>query len=139
MTQIFLLNAKGCSGRAIKLRELSASEVDQCSINASKTISESSTNAEYVVAKHRSLNYLALVGVTTKGKLKTLEEVLALPASDWAPLTQLVLESGGPLSFASLFNAKDDAVISGIVQRMHLVSAEDIEAIMGKALDVSEG
>ena len=138
MTQIFLLNAKGCSGRAVKIRELSASEVDQCAINASKAINGEATNAEYVIEKHRAMNHMALVGVTTRTSMKTLDEVLAVPESEWTPLTQLVLESGGPLSFGALFNAKDDAVISGIIQRLHLVSAEDIDAIMGKALEVSE-
>ena len=138
MTDIYLLNGRGCSGRAVKIRELSAEEVDKCAINASKIMGDGATNAEYGITKHREMNFAAVVGVTTIGNFKTLDEVLAAGPSAWAKLSPLILEQSGPLSYASLFRAKDDAVISGIVQRLHFVSGEDIEAIMGKALSVSE-
>lgn len=138
MEQIFLLNIKGCSGRAVKIREMSAEEVDQCQINASKLGGPDATNAEFGVARHREMNFSAVVGVTTAGGYKTLDEVLAAGESAWTKVNHLMLEQG-PFCYSTLFKAKDDMLISNIVQKIHTVTAAEIEAIMGKALTVSEG
>ena len=121
-TNIYLLNAPGCSGRAVKIRELSSDEVDKCAVMASKTLTSDATNMEFSLAKHGQMNRRAVVGVTEAGGFKAISDV-PLDQICWHVLTQQELELPGKYAYTSLFNAKDDAVISGITQRLHTISA----------------
>ena len=133
MIQVFHLSAPGCSKRAVKIRELTSSEVDQCRIDSAKMLGADSTNAEYGIGQQREMNHRAIVAVS-KTPLTSQNEVVS---TEWTPLTPLLLAEGA-CSYDKIFTAKDDSILSAIIKKMHVASMDDIDSIVGKALTVSE-
>lgn len=133
MIQVFFLGAPGCSKRAVKIRELSAQEMDQCRIDSAKMVGSDATNAEYGIGQQREMNHRAIVSVS-KSTLASQNEAVS---TEWTPLTPALLAEGS-LAYDKLFTAKDDSILSAIVKKMHIASMEEIDSIVGKALMVSE-
>lgn len=133
MIQLFFLGAPGCSKRAVKIRELTSQEVDQCRIDSAKMVGVDATNAEYGIGQQREMNHRAIVAVS-KTPIASRD---AAVSTEWTPLTPALLAEGA-LAYDKLFTAKDDHILSMIIKKMHVASQDEIEDIVGKALTVSE-
>lgn len=134
----FLLNAKGCSGRGVRLRDIDPDMRDRISVDTAKLVGKDATVAEYGVAEARQL-VVASISAVTKGAVKDADALVALPESEWIPLDPQKLDAD-PTSathYRNLFSAKEDSVISGIVRRVNTATADEVEAIMGKAIPLS--
>ena len=139
MIQVFHLSAKHCSGRGVKIRLLTPVQKDQAAIAAAKIAGKDAVNIEYNVLHSQEMAERSLVAVTKKTGFKSMDEVLALAESEWVELTSAKLcTPGGEASYSVLFNAKDDDIICRLVAQLHQATKDEVDAIAGKALTVSE-
>lgn len=128
------LSGKRCSGRGVRFRELSASEVEENAENAAKVALDPTAkiNANAAMdlkkAEWRMGSKRMVVAVTKKEGLKDLS------GAEWMPLTQAELDA----DWAKYFNAKDSAMLQALYREYHEISDEEIEAVVGKAVVVSE-
>ncbi len=134
----FLLSGKNSSGRGVRMRILGPNETDEASIAAARIVGKDAINIEYGVAQVREMAERCLVAVTKPYGIKSDDELRSLPESAWEKLTPERLNMPGDWQYTHLFTAKDDGVICGIIKRMHTPTSEEIDAILGKALMVSE-
>lgn len=123
----------GFSGRGVRMRMLDPDEKDLAAECAARDAGEDGTNIKYNQLRARESVHRALVEVTTTG------EITDLATASWKKVTQLDLESGGPMSASSLFTAKDLDFLVRWFRDNHDATAADYEAIMGEALEVAEG
>lgn len=123
------LSAKGCSGRGVRFRLLAPTEVDTATIDAAKQLGPEGTLAELRILEGREALKRMIVAYTEPGL--SAEAVLS---ATWIKALPEVLET----DYGRIFPAKDDKVLYGIYKRFHEVSADDIDQIVGKALDVAE-
>ena len=138
MMQVLLLNAKQCSGRGVKIKTLAPEERDRVSVVAAQLIGKDATNLEYSVAQTQELVKRCLVAVTKSAGFTTMDQLLE-GGTEWVKVQQADLENQlGPLTFAKLFTAKDDDILTRIVTSLHVASKDEVDAIAGKALMVSE-
>lgn len=126
----------GCSGRAVRLRELSPTEKDKIAETAAKSVGKEGSMIEYRNEEIRQGLFKMLVGVTKTKGLTKVDDVLALKPEDWFTPTLEQLNMG---SYDDLFTPKDDMILSSIYRRQNEISREEIEDIVGKAMPVSEG
>ena len=139
MSYLFHLSGYASSGRGVKVRQLNPTEVDAAGVEAARSVGKDCLNVEYNQAKAKELVERMLVAVTKATGLKSMDEVKALPASEWVPLTQAKLnDPEGEYRFNKIFTARDDGLLCGITSRLHIARVDEVEAIMGKALMVSE-
>lgn len=134
-----VLSAKGCTGRGVRFRELTAPEVDGLAVEAIKAINnKDATVAEFRVAETREGIVRMLCAVTKKGGL-TKATIRELRPTDWQQLTQAdLMNPNGDLAYEKLFsNSKDHAVLGAIFAQYHKVSQSELDAIVGEVLTVS--
>lgn len=133
-----VLSAKGCSGRGVRFRELTAPEVDGLAVEAIKAIGSDATVAQFRIAETREGIVRMLTSVTRKGGL-TRATVRELRPADWQPLTEAdLMNPNGELAYEKLFrNSKDHAVLGALFAQYHKVSQSELDAIVGEALPVS--
>lgn len=139
---IFKAHLKKTSGRAIKYKELSVEESRRADDEAVRRLDVSRPQGEDLAKLQRLIweerIFSMLVGVSKKSGL-TEKQFLELGEGDWTELNPAVLAKDGPLNFETLFpSIKEQATIRGIYQRLHEVSTEDLDEIMGKAVPVAE-
>ncbi len=121
------LTGKGFSGRAVRVRELTTSEVE-----------ENLTQAAKFVSSDASL--LELKKVEWRNGVKRFVESVTEPTTDpmtakWKKVSCMDLEDLG-----KYFKAKDQLALEAIYREFHEVVPSELEAITGKALPVaSEG
>lgn len=138
--QIHLIGAKGklvgYSGRGVRMRDLDAAEKDLASRIAAKAAGPDATNGEFMSRRTSECLCRSIVAVTKEGKLSA-EGVMA---ATWMSTTQEALEdTGGPLSFAKLFTAKDRDAMAHFFRLHHDAEEADVEAIMGKEIELTDG
>jgi hypothetical protein len=139
MMQVLLLNAKQCSGRGVKFKTLTPAERDRVSVVAAQCIGKDATNLEYSVKQTQELVQRCIVAVTAKDGYTDMDQMLD-EGTEWTNVQQADLcNQLGPLFFAKLFTAKDDDILSRIITSLHVASKDEVDAIVGKALTVSEG
>lgn len=135
MAQIYqaLLDANGCTGRGVRFKHLTPSERDTMSRKAATLAGKEATIYDLRMLEFREGVKAMLHSVTRETSL-TFEQA---QAGAWQKLDAHSLEMPGELNYDTLFNAKDDAVLTALYRRAHEVSVAEIEAIAGKALPVS--
>jgi len=155
-----------CSGRAVRFKQLPPSERDKVASRAAKDIEENATNIDFRLTELREGVKAMLVAVTKEPVIATAPlpandphgprdprgggsakaRPPAPPAQDtdplasealWEPLDVGKLTMPGPFSYDALFTPKDDDLLSKIYQRYHEVKPDEVDAIVGKALEVS--
>jgi len=143
----------GMSGRGVKLRRLKPSEMMALSTSAAKQIDPSlgpqERHAALITHKYREGALRCLVAVTDSsaalstpcepGKARTELDMEAVRAAKWHTLTPKDLEMpGSPWHYDEIFTAKDLEVLDGFYIEHHEAPVGLVQAIMGKALTVSE-
>jgi len=123
------LKGKFHSGRAVRIKEMTAGEVEKNSRD-SALVAGSGSILSVKQAEWRSGAKAFIVEYTKE----PVEDVTAVGA-EWV--------KASPLSFLEkfdkLFTAKDIAVLEQLFRDMHEVSEDAVNDILGKALTVSEG
>jgi len=122
------------SGRGVKFRRLKPSEVDDVSLKAAKTVDKDASGLEFRYATLREGVRAMLTATTKKSSFKKPEELLA-EGVEWEPLDLAKLLDGYDDYFG---NPKDDAILAEIYKTEHEVTKQEVEAILGKVLPVSE-
>lgn len=123
------LSAKGCSGRGVRVRLLGPTEVDQATIDAAKQMGPEGVVAELRVLEASEFIKRMLVAYTEPNL--SAEELLT---ANWIQADPSLIET----EYGRIFNAKDDRVLYGLYRHYHQISAEEIDQIVGKAIDVAE-
>jgi len=121
------LKGTGLSGRVVRYKTLSAGEVDQLTLDAAKSIGEAGTFLELRKAEWREGTRRMLVGVSEP--VDTMEGVKVRKVQP--------VDLDGD-NYDDLFTPRDHSVLVGLYRALHEVTQEEITAIMGKALPVSE-
>jgi hypothetical protein len=128
----FHLKGNGFSGRGVRLRELDQPELDAAFRSAAKLAGTEGTMADVRVLEQHECVTRMIVEVTEK-PVAELDE-----STKWRKVTQQELDDeGGPFSFGKLFKAKDTAFLRRLHRDWHNLSEAEIEAIAGKAQEVS--
>lgn len=121
------LNAPNCSGRGVRIRILTPTEVDATSIDAAKQLPEGGSLLELRVLEYRERLKRMIVSYTEPNL--TPEQIVS---ATWIKADPEVLE----LDWNKLFGPRDDKFLVAIYRRFHEVSDDELEQIVGKALDV---
>jgi hypothetical protein len=127
----YLLNAKGCSGRGVRVRTLDGPQRAQIKTESAKDLGPDATNAEWY-ARESVLGIIATVTqVTKKAGMKKPEELLS---AEWEKISAEDLEK----KLGELFCAKDLAALEKIFRALHDVTDKEVDDILGEGLDVIE-
>ncbi len=126
--------AKNCCGRGVRYRQLDPFEHDQVLTDAAKVVGPEATMIELRKQELSMGTRRMICAVTKSGGYAKPDDVLALPETEWKKMSQKDLDE----DFTKLFNAKDYNVLRRIYMELHEVSDDDVLAISGKALTVSE-
>ncbi len=153
-----------CSGRGVRFRQLSPSDRDTVAGRAARQIDEDATKIDFRLAELREGVKAMLVAVTKNPVIATAPataidtegprdphggagaKARARPAAEpdplanenlWEPLNVERLSMPGPLSYDALFTPKDDDLLCKLYERYHEVTPKEVDAIVGKALEVS--
>lgn len=123
------LKGKGFSGRAVRLKELSPSEVEANLTSTAKTLSGDASIIELKKSEWRNGVKLMIVSFTEPCEDPFAEGV------KWRKATGGMLEDLG-----EYFKAKDVLALEAVYREFHEVIPSELEAITGKALPFqSEG
>jgi hypothetical protein len=133
--QIFL-NAPNCSGRGVRLRALTPTQVDALLERAATLVGKDATVLDVKLAEWREGVKEMLVAVTKAGAL-TDPNALQDPATAWEPLDTRKIETVDGWGMDALFTARDMNFLIEVYKRFHEVTKDEIEAIVGKAVKVS--
>jgi|ERR1041385_4699221 hypothetical protein len=126
-----LLQYRLPSGRGVRVVELTATEKDAVTLDAAKQVGKDASVADFRVTEiHYGVS--RMIKQVSDKKYDTMEALLA-PDVKWKDTDPGDLED----NYDKYFTAKDDAVLSAIYRKLHEVSADEIEAIAGKALPIS--
>ncbi len=123
------LKGKGHNGRAVQLEPLDPDDAENCLTMAAKLAGTEATPIEIKKTEWRTGSKLFIKKYT-----EPTENPLA-PDTKW--LTPKVGQFDHDM--AKYFSAKDCQVLEAIYREYHEVTQAELEAIMGKALPVSEG
>lgn len=128
------------SGRGVRLRLLDPAEKDRAWLFAAKEVGEGATEADLNLARKREVLCRSIVAVTEKTHLAS--EALMAGETRWIAVTQQALEGRDPTdkehAFAQLFSAKDADVIANVWRRYHDATVDDVEAIVGGAVELAD-
>lgn len=120
------------SGRGVRVVELTPTEKDSFTRNAARMVDKGATVADFKLSELRE-GVMGMIKQVTLGKYKNQEELVATQPKEWKDVDGLDLAQ----YYDTYFTAKDDHVLTIFYRRLHEVSAEEIEMIVGKAQTVS--
>lgn len=127
------LKGSGFSGRGVRLRQLEPQEIDAVFRSAAKTAGTEATLADIRILEQHECVLRMIVEVTEKAGLDVLG-----PDTKWRKCTVAELDDeDGTHRFGKLFTAKDTALLRRFYRDWHQLSENEIEAIAGKAQEVS--
>lgn len=128
------------SGLGVRVRRFRPSEKDKNFRNAAIEAGEEATLYDLRSCELRSAVRNTLVQITEVGTYATMadlveadQKALAEKKSIWRDVKATALED----EWDDLFDSRDDAMLIAIYKAAHEVSADDVRAIVGKALPVS--
>jgi hypothetical protein len=119
------LNGKNMSGRGVRYRMLSDREVDRNEAEAARGAREGSVNGEIWSATKRLGLEQMVVAMTEPGQKD-------LGGAVWRKTTPQELSEG----WSGFFNAKDTAVLVEAYESKHEASKAELDAVMGKEVEV---
>jgi len=121
------LTAPGCSRKGIRVRALSATDMDAALEAAAKLLSPDATPVQIARTENRM------------GAEAMLVEVSKAPSDSAEALLTAAWEPFDPNARRPQLNAKDWNVLMSIYVRTYSVSRSELDDIMGKALPVAAG
>jgi hypothetical protein len=133
------MHGEGLCGRAIRVRELSAAEIEENGVAAAGMVNADDKTMKLMQIEIREGVKLMLVAVSKKAGLKP-EEVAKLRAADWEQLSLLKLnmDDSSQYFYDNLFpRSKDHALLCRLFRRMHSPKESDIDAIVEKGCPVA--
>lgn len=131
--KLFLLKGKHCPCRGIKVRELTYAQRMKIFETAAAEASEDTPMAMIRVKERLAGVCSFLVGVTEKAGFKTSEGLKAADVK-WRPLTVEDLTE----NLEKHFSSKEVSLLVSLYADMHETSKEELDAILGEGLDVTE-
>ncbi len=134
MKQI-VLNAQQCSGRGVRLKVLGLGARAAITEAAAKELGPEGTMMQLRQREAVDGVCAMVVGVTEKTGFKTKADLVAAgDAAGWKKVTfaELVDDS------AKYFGAKDMAALANVFRKLHDVTEQEVDDILGEALDVTE-
>jgi hypothetical protein len=132
--EAFHIAGKRLRGRAIKVRELTATEIealDRQSAGIAKSDPDPMT--AYQTIRVRDGIRQMIVAITEPLPVGT---DLASPDIAWIPTTQADFETKADMAISKLFGARDVVVLGRIFSDLHDVSYAEVSSIMGKAVSL---
>ena len=130
------LIAKGCSGRAVTIQDLTPREKDQALIVGAKEAGSSAGQVELSVAVSREQTKMMLLEVSETTSFQ--DNFRVDPATKWHKLTRQELDGEGPFGYDQLFTAKDDGFLSTIARMSNEPTPREVELIAGGAIPLAE-
>ncbi len=130
------LIAKGCSGRAVTLRDLTPKEKDSALLAAATSVGAQATNVELSMAAGLEQIKLMIVEVSETTSFK--DDFRVDPKTKWHKVTRQELDGDGPYGYNSLFTAKDDGFLSALSRQSNEPTPKEIEAIANGAIPLAE-
>lgn len=127
-----LLSAKSCSGRGVRLRTLSISEVAKIQENAAIAIGKDGTMMQLRVQVAKDNVAAMVVGVTEGAGYKAPKELVGVP---WKKLTLLDFEDG---AVAKYFTTPDMSSLLTMFRKLHETSEAEVDDMLGEAQLVTE-
>lgn len=121
------LNKKGCSGRGVRYRPLSISQMDKNELAAAKDLDEGFTQTEYSAKVLQFGLQDMIVSVTDPG-LKTLD------GATWHKLDTQTLA----VTWETYFTTRDTSILRRIYNTEHGCSQVEVEEIMSGKVQVLE-
>ena len=131
-----LLNKKNCSGRGVRIRVVGPYACEQAERTAAKLASKDATAREMAGLRAVELLKVTVLAVTQTSGMKTREQMLELPASDWQTYSLVDFEKG---KLDEQFTAKDYSILTVLMSRLYDVTTDELDDIMGGMLPVSTG
>ena len=125
------------SGRGVQLRALGPKAASRAEQNAAKLVGKDGTQADMFFITSQEYLQNTITAVTKTVGMKSQEELLTLPESDWIAVTYESLETSDSMSIDELFTAKDVSLLRDIMRQLYMPNMDASEAIMGKALKVA--
>lgn len=123
------LNAKRCSGRGVRVRQLTPAQLDKIMLNAAKLLDPNSTTMlELRQAAMRDGINAMIVEYTEEKDLKD------LGTAHWKKASLDYLND----HYSELFTGKDDKLLSAVYREYHEVDESEVKDIMGKLLPVAD-
>jgi len=133
-------NPIGHSKRAVKIRELSGTEVDEADMITTKgALSDDGKTYDQtkgMVDKLNMLSKLALVAVT-KNPVAKKEDLVKLTEKDWKVFTDQEKELGWSALIDELLRPKDKEAIARLMQGEYLLNVEDTYEIINFPMPVA--
>ncbi len=126
-----LLDAPNCCGRGVQFKLLTPSEIGKVSQNAAKIVGTDATIIDLKKMEWLLGVKAMLCAVTVAKGLKT----IVGKDIKWKELNAMDID----MEYDKLFGGKDSQVLEAVYRQYHEVSQSEVDAIVGKALPVSEG
>lgn len=134
----YCLCGPGQSGRGVRMREMSAEEVDENGRDVTDLLPTDAKMVEYMQREQQEGVKRSLVAVTKSEGHKSPEAIMALPPEEWVSVNIEKLTLDGPLMYERLFpRAKDNGMLIKIWRHLHVVDQKDADAIVEKGLAVA--
>lgn len=131
MKQI-LLNAKGCSGRGVRIEILTSAQREAIREETAKSLTPTSTVGEWN-AKQTDAGIAAMVvAITEKTGFKTWDELVAADVK-WKSVSADHLAD----KRTEYFNTKDLDALAKVFTAWHDISSKELDDILGEARDVT--
>lgn len=130
------LIAKGCSGRAVTIQNLTPSEKDSTLIVAAKSVGPAATNVELSVASGLEQIKLMILEVSEGTSFK--DDFRVDPTTKWHKVSRAELDGDGPYSYDQLFTAKDDGFLSSISRQSNEPTPKEVELIANNAIPLAD-
>jgi hypothetical protein len=137
VTQYHLFGDGYC-GRAVRLRELTAAEVEENANVAASLLNENDKMMKLQQVEFREGCKLMLVAVSKEEGL-TPEKVAKLRQGDWEPLNLMKVKMpDSPWCYETLFwRAKDHAALVRLFRKFHVPRETELDAIVEKGCPVA--
>lgn len=128
-----LLNAKACSGRGVRVRTLSLSEVAKIQEDAASGLGKEGTMMQLRVQVAKDNVAMMVTGVTESAGFKLPKELVG---AKWVKLTPLSFEDGAA---AKYFSTPDMDALIKVFKKLHETTDQEVDDILGEAQTVTEG
>lgn len=129
-----VLNKPGCTGRAVRVRELEATQVEDAADFAAKQTDADTTSMKMQQLEIREGLRRWILGVSKTGGL-TPESAKKLTDDDFITLNLSLLSQPGEKNYDSLFtSSREHAILARAYRKIHGSNEAEVEDILGKAM-----
>lgn len=128
----FVLSAKGCSGRGVRMRILDYSQRSQIAAEAAREVGKDATPAEWVAKETVDGIIATVLQITEATGFKKAADLVG-DAVKWKKVSADDLTA----HLTDYFNVKDLGALDAAFRRYHDVTVKEIDDILGEAQDVT--